>query len=682
LIACHDAIEEGLSTMSLDSKLDRAVAAVLARHEPKLKSIHAIGSATHERTAASDLDVSVVFDDDYYMARARELRTELAAVADEINRTEDGPELVLWPSKFDHSLTFVPDVSYVRANLPTADERLDAWCGLAKHVLQHYESATIRRLWGEIELEPWWKIPATEAVELYLLATRTFAEGLAEAHAPDPAVRRLGNNHLAKALLRAVYAWLLASDQQPRNSYAEIHRAATELVGAAHRDTLDAAYQAKTAATSLLGAVPLERVVALLRECEAAVAAAPRWRIGGLATGRAGESFGFDPESLEPRPIERYRRCPVPDDNFVEFGYFVLTAPIVLERIGAAQPSADVADLYLEESAAVVVYALLGNQVAVRFGQREAEVVQRPIGAGTLAHAVGQLELLADAYVRPGAERFGRPWLSLHGKRRRVAALLRVLDGHGALTVSPAALERLEASVGVDGVIDGLEWIADLAGGTFTVGGLDLLTRLGLSLYQHGEAPRARRVLARAAEFARVEVEAGPEALRGLDQLRSRALQMYAITLHRDGDLAAAQAHYEEALDRDPDNFSALDDLANLLVTQRSPDAARDVLLARLGRVREHVADATQQVVNRAVNRAIDLREAGDLATSEQWYLLALAADPGVAMTHFNYGLALEHAGRLEEAVGEYAAALDLDPGYVKAHMRLLECLEALGAEG
>jgi predicted nucleotidyltransferase len=82
-------------------KLDRAVAGVLADHEGDVRAMVLIGSVTGERTAASDLDVSVVFDDACYEARGRELRRGLADLAAGINDEMPGPELVLWASKAD-----------------------------------------------------------------------------------------------------------------------------------------------------------------------------------------------------------------------------------------------------------------------------------------------------------------------------------------------------------------------------------------------------------------------------------------------------------------------------------------------------------------------------------------------------------------------------------------------------
>jgi tetratricopeptide (TPR) repeat protein len=646
-------------------KLDRAVAGVLADHEGDVRAMVLIGSVTGERTAASDLDVSVVFDDACYEARGRELRRGLADLAAGINDEMPGPELVLWASKADHFATLFPDVSYVRANLPAADERLDAWCGLAKHTLQHYEEATGRQIWGEADLASTWRIPRAEAVELFLLATRTFAEGLAELQSADGHVRAAGNNHVAKAALRVAYALLLAGDGEPRNSYAAIHEAARERLPEPLRGVLDAAYEAKTRSAPLLESASLADLLALLRHCEAAVASAPRWRIGGPAVKPGDEGFGFDPEVLaEDRDPATYSRCPPPAENYVQFGYFLITAPVLMDRLAAVPADAGLADFYLDELAAVTIHALLRRGLTIAFGVHDPELVERPISMDTVAAVAAHLGTLADAYVRAD---FGLPWLEHERKLQRVAALLLVAAQAPGIAVPDELIAQLQERIGVEGFLDGTEWLCEVAGGMFSRSGLRLLADLGLKLYQAGEATRARRILTRAAELARVD--AGGD--RELDQLRSHALQCLAITEHREGDLNEALAHYQEALDRDPENFSAIDDLAALLSAHAPPAPAREILVERFERFAEHREEARESIVGQVLNRAVDLKQEGDYAEAEGWYRLTIEIAPELPMARFNYGLMLEETGRVDEAAQAYREALALDPGYEKPRIRL-----------
>jgi tetratricopeptide (TPR) repeat protein len=649
-------------------KLDRAVADVLALHEPDVKAMVLIGSVTSERTAASDLDVSVVFEDHCYEARGRDLRRGLAELATGINAAVPGPELMLWASKADHFVTLFPDVSYVRANLPASDERLDAWCGLAKHTLQHYEEATGRQLWGDVELRSSWRIPRAEAVELFVLATRTFAEGLAELHSADEHVRAAGNNHVAKGILRAAYAMLLAGGRGPHNSYAAIHEAARERLPEPLRPTLDAALQAKTRAVPLRDTTSTAAALAVMRHCEAQVASAPRWRIGGPVAKPGDEGFGFDPEALDTdRDPATYSRCPAPDENYVQFGYFVITAPVVMDRLASVPADADVADFYLDELAAVTIHAMLRRGLAVGFGVHEPELVRRSIDDATIRAVATYLEALARAYLQPGAQ-FDVPWLDHERKRQRVAALLLVASGAPGVEIADDLVERVQEQTGVEGVLDGVEWVCEVAGGMFSLSGLRLLSTLGLKLYQAGDVARARRILTRAAELARLDTGDGRE----LAVLRSQALQHLAISEHREGDLQDALAHYQEALDHDPENFSAVDDLAALLSEHFPPAVAHEILIERFGGFVEHRDDARDSIVGHVLNRAVDLKQAGDYDAAEGWYRLTLAVAPEMPMAHFNYGMLLEATGRVLEAVPEYMAALALDPGYAKARERLM----------
>jgi tetratricopeptide (TPR) repeat protein len=73
------------------------------------------------------------------------------------------------------------------------------------------------------------------------------------------------------------------------------------------------------------------------------------------------------------------------------------------------------------------------------------------------------------------------------------------------------------------------------------------------------------------------------------------------------------------------------------------------------------------------------LHEAGDVATAELHYRLALCADRTVALYWFNLGVALEDMGRNAEAIAAYREAVGCDPQLADAHYNLAGILHRAG---
>jgi protein O-GlcNAc transferase len=111
-----------------------------------------------------------------------------------------------------------------------------------------------------------------------------------------------------------------------------------------------------------------------------------------------------------------------------------------------------------------------------------------------------------------------------------------------------------------------------------------------------------------------------------------------AVALHQQGRLDDAEPFYRAALGRNPDELNAL----HLLGVLRQQQGRAEEALALIGRV--------------------------------------LAAAPGVAVFHGNYGNALKDLGRFNEAVGSYRRAVALDPSFVDAHYNLGRLLKERGA--
>ncbi len=66
-------------------------------------------------------------------------------------------------------------------------------------------------------------------------------------------------------------------------------------------------------------------------------------------------------------------------------------------------------------------------------------------------------------------------------------------------------------------------------------------------------------------------------------------------------------------------------------------------------------------------NRAVSLKEAGDLARAEETARRALALDPECVMARYDLGVILEALGRPAEAAEEYRGAIARDPGHAAA---------------
>jgi Flp pilus assembly protein TadD len=64
-----------------------------------------------------------------------------------------------------------------------------------------------------------------------------------------------------------------------------------------------------------------------------------------------------------------------------------------------------------------------------------------------------------------------------------------------------------------------------------------------------------------------------------------------------------------------------------------------------------------------ALQHAVDLQQAGDLAGAVQAYRDFLAVHPNEVAAHSNLGVLLSRLGRFDEAITEYRKALDLQPG-------------------
>jgi tetratricopeptide (TPR) repeat protein len=174
--------------------------------------------------------------------------------------------------------------------------------------------------------------------------------------------------------------------------------------------------------------------------------------------------------------------------------------------------------------------------------------------------------------------------------------------------------------------------------------------------------------------------------------------------LARDGDLAGAIWHYEQALRLEPDYAAAHNNLGTaLLRTGKIQEAIRHFVRAveiepdwaaahnNLGNARlqtGEIQDAVSQF-EQAVQDDPDYAEAhynlgnalwkeGKVRDAAEHYQKALVLNPDFAQAHNNLGVLLQ-ADRLPEAIAHYERALQVNPDYAEAHFNLGNALVQSG---
>jgi tetratricopeptide (TPR) repeat protein len=659
-----------------ESKLQQAIERIKQDYGDDVLAIFVIGSITQEATPRSDCDVSVVFRDHYYNEKLDFIRARLHAVSADLNRDQPEPELVFWPTKQDHYVTLFPDVSYIRRNLPDEVGRLDAWCGLAKFTLLAYECAASRRVHGTFDLQivPK-KIPSHECLELFLLSTRTLAEGLAELQSADTSTRKRGINHVAKAGLRAAYAATIRADRAAHNTYKQIFEGACEHLPKEHHGILAALFHAKTQDQSK--DLDVEEALSLMRHCETRIADTRRQSVSGLTMGRAGESFAFDLQDLTGGSADpvKYSRFPGFTHNYIHSLYFLMSAREIVKRFNSSHVNAaNILDFFYEELTILATFGVFNpNGVRIVVGRGERSVVEVPMGLAMLQELAPMLSRLGRSYVdgRKGSESI---WLSRRDRLLRLQTVLLQLARIRGVEVPADVCNELKSSLG--GELDLaciLEWQHPLLEGLIGPHAIHVFTEVGLALYQSGKLKQAETLLQRVTtgtdrQDARSEL--GPAAA-GFDLELSKAHQYLAITCWRQGEKDRARGQFEKALGLDPDNYSALDDFAEFLLAHDPPERAVARLLAQLDHCRGKRSESEEQVANRFHNQAIDLKQAGDFEEACFFYEHALALSPRDARVHYNYGLLKQQLGDVNGAADLYLQAIEIDANYPKPYLNL-----------
>src|SRR5438876_229803 len=143
------------------------------------------------------------------------------------------------------------------------------------------------------------------------------------------------------------------------------------------------------------------------------------------------------------------------------------------------------------------------------------------------------------------------------------------------------------------------------------------------------------------------------------------------LALARQGKLAEAVEHYEQALRLEPDHADAHSNLGAALVRQ-----------GKLAEAIEHYQQALRVKPDHAdahTNLGEALAQQGKLDEAIEHYRRALEIRPESADAHNDWGLALARQGKLVEAMKHYQQAVELRPSFTEAHSNLVNALRTLG---
>jgi len=144
-----------------------------------------------------------------------------------------------------------------------------------------------------------------------------------------------------------------------------------------------------------------------------------------------------------------------------------------------------------------------------------------------------------------------------------------------------------------------------------------------------------------------------------------------ALGLHREGQLAAAEAAYREILEAEPSNVEALHRLGALLTQAGRPREGAE-LMAKAAALEPRSAALR-------TNLALAWNAAGEpvaaLAAADD----AAALEPGLAEAHSHRGEALRALGRLDEALASFDRALELKAGLPRAIAGRNQALAEIG---
>ncbi|MBF0290133.1 MAG: tetratricopeptide repeat protein [SAR324 cluster bacterium] len=675
----------------ISQKVDLVRNRLLDTYGDAIQGLFIIGGITQESTPTSDLDILAVLDDQYFMEHIDSLKDLFIQTANEINAEIANPLLTLWPSKSDHYLTGFPDVSYVRANLPLAHDRLDAWCGMAKQTLIQYEAASALRIWGNFELKAWMKkIPRWESQELFLIATRTLAEGLSKFVQNDPGVKLYGSALIAKAGLRASYSVLIATDMKPRNTYRAITEDAIQILPIPHKQTLEALYRTRTQKGEKLPS--MTDVFDLIHYCEDRIARVPRLEGRGLTMASSGESFGFTikeenyKDDFECLPTD-YQRCPNQRTNPYQGHYSLFTGAEVVKRLMTVHDRIpEVLDLFFEEITTIAHhYFVSGAPLRMTVGRQEREYIDlhfTPDHAHELSRMVNRLveQLLSDTTIMTYP-----PWLNQENKRARVWQLLSPLTNSNGTRVDKNTVDALVDGINHEVMINTFEWRSSLMANLISTVWMKEINHQAQYFFKQGLAELCIRMLTIINQqlelYRQIKHDSDPMARKVVSSEEflkelTDALHYYGVSLHRLNRIPEAMDTYAETLRWQADHPGVSDDATTLLASLDNPDLTEKWLTTRQEEIINNCPEGARIVSDLFSLYAIKMKKKGDFIVAIKWYQHAIEADNTNPRPMFNFGIMQQQRGLTEEAISLYRQAIILNPDYKNAYCSLGYVLE------
>jgi tetratricopeptide (TPR) repeat protein len=673
----------------INHKLEIAKRLVVEEFGDAVAAIIVMGSIINEANETSDLDVSVIYHDLIYNEQIEEFRDKLNEIAEKINHEQPHHPIILWASKKDHYLTNLPDISYVKRNLPYAFDRLDAWGGLAKNTLASYEIASHKILYGQCDALLIDKIiPPYEAVELFLIATRTFAEGIIKLSSIDILEQRNGSNYIAKAGLRAAYAVLISKNKKSLNSYREILNAAILSFPQDLHPVLKYLYEVKTATSERSNIVAdfLPEIFKLLHYCENQVSTVRRLSIRGMAIGRRGEellafaNFSEASKNNPPAQSEDYCRCPGFDVNYIHSLYFLITAFEIVRRfISGGIDDPTLINFFFEEIFVVATFVLcfpfglkiqLGKhlemiclQISISLEEKIETILQE-------REKVFLYILSIEKFHEALAQYNDKSWFSSN----HLVSTLRGLVICVSIAIA-ADNNTLNTLPGNDLLNDDhiilLKWQSRLLRQIYNEKTLEAFNESALMLFHIKERKDdAKAVLQELLWLDNENLNPYNISQKAI-RLLSRTRQYLGIIYHHSGDTRQAKREYARALELDPDNFSALDDYTSLLMLTEPTETTVKLLSEILERTVNHRKESQKQVSQRFILYAIKCKDGGNYSNAKIWCKHAINLDPNSFRAHFEYGLLLEQSGDVLLAEKNYKKAINLNGQYKKAYVKL-----------
>ena len=205
-----------------------------------------------------------------------------------------------------------------------------------------------------------------------------------------------------------------------------------------------------------------------------------------------------------------------------------------------------------------------------------------------------------------------------------------------------------------------------LMGGTIALGGFSAL------IISNAPGERTAEVVPRSATVTvstSTPGEVSPS--RPAPAFASREVSHYAIAAYNRGDVTGSLEQFQAAVDADPQNAEALNNLGQALV--------------RGGRPREAIPYFDRALRIAGGVWAYHFNRARAYAQLEEWspaiagYREASRLFPDDYVTQFNLAKALRANGELEQAISGFARAIELAPGQADFHLSHGLALEAAG---